>query len=281
MRVRVKGMIKRTISGICIALFMIIVFIFSGYPFVTNAFVSIISAMSIYEVLVITKYVEGKWLKAFAIILSVLIPFSSYLPHILDNYFILGFFTVVVILFMTMILYNNSFRFEHVCVIFCMSLIIPVLFSTIVMIREMSNGLYMMIFVFLTAWGSDCGGYIFGKMFGTSKFTPKISPKKTIEGVFGGVCSAVTGCLCLCAGVDIFFSEISVNYYLAVFYAVIGAVFAIMGDLSASVIKRCFGVKDFGSLIPGHGGIMDRFDSILFAAPSIYILMSISPVFIL
>ena len=67
---------------------------------------------------------------------------------------------------------------------------------------------------------------------------------------------------------------------MVVLYSVIGAVFGIIGDLSASVIKRCFGVKDFGSLIPGHGGIMDRFDSVLFAAPAIYILINIAPVYI-
>lgn len=273
-------MLKRVISGACIALVMIVIFIFSGYPFVTNAFVSLISAMAIYEILVVTKYVEGRWLQVFSIILSILIPFGQYFPHIIDNYFILGFFLIVIILFMTMILYHNTFSFEHICVIFCMSLIIPVLFSTVVLIRGMSEGLYLMIFVFLASWGSDSGGYIFGMLFGTAKFTPTISPKKTIEGVFGGIFSAVTACLCLAAAVDVFFAEISVNYFLVILYAAIGAVFAVIGDLSASVIKRCFGVKDFGSCIPGHGGIMDRFDSILFAAPSIYILMNISPIFV-
>lgn len=272
-------MLKRTVSAAVLVALMILVFIFSGYPFVTNIFVAAISAMAIYEVLVITKYVEGRWLEIFAFILAVAIPFAQYSPHLIENDFFLGFFVIALILFITMILYHKTFSFEHICVIFCMSLIIPVLFSTIVYIRQMEQGLFYMVFVFLAAWASDSGGYIFGKMFGTAKFTPTISPKKTVEGVFGGVFGSVTATMCFCAAIDIFYESIIVNYWLVLLYSALGAVFAVIGDLSASVIKRCFKVKDFGSLIPGHGGIMDRFDSILFTAPAIYILVNVAPIF--
>ncbi len=272
-------MLKRIISGICLAILMIAVFLFSEFPFVINAFAALISAMATYEVLVITKYAEGRWLEIFALILSITIPFAQYVPRITENDILLVFFVITVILFMTMILYNRTFSFEHICVIFCMSLIIPVLFTSMVYIRGMEFGIFLLVFVFLASWGADSGGYIFGMMFGTAKFTPTISPKKTIEGVFGGVFGAITACLCVCVAVDIFYSDVVVNYWLVVLYAAIGACFAIIGDLSASVIKRSFGVKDFGSLIPGHGGIMDRFDSVLFASPAVYILMNISPIF--
>ena len=265
-------MLKRTLSAIVITLVMIGVTLCSGYPLVLNFFVAAISAMSIYEVLVVTKYVEGKWLKTFALIIAVLIPFAGYTPRITENDFILAFFIIAVILFVTLILFHKTFSFEHICVIFCMAMIIPVLFSTLIAIRKLPNGIFAFVFVFASAWGSDCGGYLIGKLFGTAKFSPTISPKKTIEGVIGCVLAAM--------GIDICCDEITVNYTLVVLYAVIGAVFGIIGDLSASVIKRCFGVKDFGSLIPGHGGIMDRFDSVLFAAPAIYILMNIAPVYI-
>ena len=121
-----------------------------------------------------------------------------------------------------------------------------------------------MVFVVLASWGSDSGGvYLRYDVWYCERLPPTISPKKTIEGVFGGVFGAITACLCICVAVDIFYSDVIVNYWLVVLYAAIGACFAIIGDLSASVIKRSFGVKDFGSLIPGHGGIMDRFDSVL------------------
>ena len=273
-------MLKRTLSAIVITLVMIGVTLCSGYPLVLNFFVAAISAMAIYEVLVVTKYVEGKWLKTFALIIAVLIPFAGYTPRITENDFILAFFIIAVILLVTLILFHKTFSFEHICVIFCMAMIIPVLFSTLIAIRKLPNGIFAFVFVFASAWGSDCGGYLFGKLFGIAKFSPTISPKKTVEGVIGCLLAAVAACLCLSAGIDICCDDITVNYLLVVLYALVGAVFGIIGDLSASVIKRCFGVKDFGSLIPGHGGIMDRFDSILFAAPAIYILMNISPAFI-
>ena len=131
-------------------------------------------------------------------------------------------------------------------------MIIPVLFSTLIAIRKLPNGIFAFVFVFTAAWGSDCGGYLIGKLFGTAKFSPTISPKKTIEGVIGCVLAAIAATLCFSAGVDICCDEITVNYALVVLYAVIGAVFGIIGDLSASVIKRCFGVKDFGYLITGQ-----------------------------
>lgn len=273
-------MLTRIISGVVLIIILVLITLFSHLPFVLNAFVSAISAMAIYEVLVVTKYVEGKWLKVFSLTLAILIPFASYTPRITDNDFILAFFVVAVILFVTLILFHKTFSFEHICVIFCMSLIIPILFSTLITVRKLPNGIFAFLFVFIATWGSDCGGYLFGRLFGTSKFSPTISPKKTVEGVIGCVLAAIAACFCFSAGIDVCCDDIAVNYLLVTVYAVIGSVFAITGDLSASVIKRCFGVKDFGSLIPGHGGIMDRFDSILFAAPAIYILMSVSPVYI-
>ncbi|MBO4391758.1 MAG: phosphatidate cytidylyltransferase, partial [Clostridia bacterium] len=106
-----------------------------------------------------------------------------------------------------------------------------------------------------------------------------ISPKKTLEGMIGSVLSSFSAVIFVSYICDVLIESFTVNYIVAGICGLMGSVCAILGDLFASIIKRSFGVKDFGSVIPGHGGIMDRFDSILFVAPFIYVVLSIVPIF--
>ena len=110
------------------------------------------------------------------------------------------------------------------------------------------------------------------------KFAPHISPKKTFAGVIGALATAVSVCILIgyCAGKV---GTVPVDYVSLAICGVVGGMCAITGDLIASMIKRSFGVKDFGNLIPGHGGIMDRFDSVLFASPAIYLIITVMPAF--
>lgn len=118
--------------------------------------------------------------------------------------------------------------------------------------------------VFLTAFGTDIMAYFTGVALGKHKLCPNLSPKKSIEGAVGGV----VGSTVLCALFGYFVHpEVMV---ICVIIGVLGSVFAQLGDLSASAFKRQMGIKDYGNLIPGHGGILDRFDSVLFTAPLVY-----------
>ena len=148
----------------------------------------------------------------------------------------------------------------------------PVMLSFIYLTREgFENGNYLVWFIFLCSWGSDTCAYAVGVLIGRHKMTQKLSPKKSIEGAVGGVVGA--------ALLFVLYTHFAINRYSAtelplLLVAVLGAAGALVsmvGDLAASAIKRDHGIKDYGKLIPGHGGIMDRFDSVIIAAPLIFI----------
>ena len=137
-------------------------------------------------------------------------------------------------------------------------------------------GRYFILIPFVLAFLSDTGAYFAGRAFGKHKLAPVISPKKTVEGVFGGVFGAIVGMMLYCLVLQHFFN-FRVNYIFALIYGVIGSAAAVFGDLCFSVIKRQTGIKDYGNLIPGHGGILDRFDSMVVVAPLTELLMILLP----
>lgn len=145
----------------------------------------------------------------------------------------------------------------------------PVMLSFIDFIRMGENGIYMVWFILICSWGSDTCAYCVGKLFGKKKIFPVLSPKKSLEGCIGGVLGAA-----LIGFVYSWFVMVRKpeNLVVVVFICALGAVVSMVGDLAASAIKRNKGIKDYGKLIPGHGGIMDRFDSVIVTAPLIYFL---------
>lgn len=155
---------------------------------------------------------------------------------------------------------------------FCV-LYAPVLLSFLYLTRCLENGVYIVWMILIASWICDTCAYLAGMAFGRHKLAPVLSPKKSIEGAVGGVLgSALAGALFGWLFVERVVPDISFTWRFALIGAV-GAVFSQVGDLAASAIKRNRGIKDYSGLIPGHGGIMDRFDSVSFAAPVIYILV--------
>ena len=129
---------------------------------------------------------------------------------------------------------------------------------------------------FVLAFMSDTGAYFIGKAFGKHKLAPNISPKKTVEGVIGGVLGAVAGMLIFTAVLKHCFGY-QVSYIYGVIYGALGSVAAVFGDLCFSLIKRQRGIKDYGYLFPGHGGVLDRFDSMVIVAPLSELMLIILP----
>ena len=154
----------------------------------------------------------------------------------------------------------------------------PVMLSFLYIIRAgWSRGLYLSGLIFLCSWGSDTCAYCVGILFGKHKMTPKLSPKKSIEGAIGGIIGAA-----LLFGLYTYYvinpfspEQIKMNLGSAMCLGAVGAVISMTGDLAASAIKRDYDIKDYGKVIPGHGGIMDRFDSVIIAAPLIFIGLSL------
>lgn len=199
-----------------------------------------------------------------------------YLTMVLTKNFVWGLGCLVLLFLAEMFVY--VFRFPHyhanqVMTAFFCAFYPAVLFSFVYLTRELTYGIYLVWLIFISSWICDTCAYVTGMAFGKHKLAPVLSPKKSIEGAVGGVLgSALVGALFaklfLAPVVE---ENIAVTLFVA-FISAVGAVISQVGDLAASAVKRNHEIKDYGKLIPGHGGIMDRFDSVLFTAPIIYYL---------
>ena len=190
---------------------------------------------------------------------------------------LLGILIFWVLLFAEMMVSNMKLPFEKVGVCFAGGVVIPILLGAIVRIHNMENGRFYILIPFVLAFLSDTGAYFAGLRFGKHKLAPVISPKKSVEGVVGGVCGAILGMVIYCAVLQIGF-KFQVNYLFALLYGVLGSAAGVFGDLCFSVIKRQTGIKDYGNLIPGHGGILDRFDSMIVVGTLTEVLLLLLPV---
>lgn len=182
---------------------------------------------------------------------------------------------VLLIFFVTYVLAYPKYIFSQVAMIFAGLVYVTITLSCLYQIRCMEGGIYLVWISFIAAWGSDTCAYCVGKLIGKHKIPSPLSPNKTIEGCSGGVIGAA---LLAFLYAWLFKEKVIAMGYLPWQFLVMGAVGGILsqiGDLTASAIKRNYDIKDYGKLIPGHGGVMDRFDSILFTAPLTYILLHV------
>ena len=169
-----------------------------------------------------------------------------------------------------------KYRAEQVMGAFFCFAYAPVMFAFLYLTRELPYGEYLVWMIFISSWICDTCAYLTGISIGKHKMTPKLSPKKSIEGAVGGVLgSALVGGLYGYFLVEQVVEERQVTWIFVLISAV-GAVISQVGDLAASAIKRNHEIKDYGHLIPGHGGIMDRFDSVIFVAPAIYAVIRVT-----
>lgn len=190
------------------------------------------------------------------------------------------YFMITVILLLMSLMFVYVFAFpkytaNQVMATYFSLIYAPVMLSFIFLTRELEYGVYLVWMIFISSWISDTCAYLVGVLMGKHKLVPQLSPKKTIEGSIGGILgSALVGAL---FGFFLLDKTFGVNQF-GVMLAIIGAIGSVIsqvGDLAASAIKRNHDIKDYGNLIPGHGGIMDRFDSVIFTAPMIYFLVII------
>ncbi len=189
---------------------------------------------------------------------------------------LLGLLLFWVALFAEMMVSQGKLEFSKITVCLVSGAILPLLLSSLVRIHSWEKGRFFILIPFIMAFMSDTGAYFAGLSFGKHKLAPTISPKKTVEGVIGGVLGAILGMIIYGLVLNVFF-DMTVNFLYAVLYGALGAVAGVFGDLCFSVIKRQTGIKDYGNLIPGHGGILDRFDSMMVVGPLAEILLLLLP----
>ena len=173
------------------------------------------------------------------------------------------------ILLVYMIFNHDTIGFSEIAELFFATMYVAVPFAYIVLIRKVPAGNYLIWIVFITAWLSDTMAFAVGRKFGRNKLIPEVSPKKTVEGAIGGLAGSVIFNFILGVVCSVIF-DCAVYYLPLVALAIIAGVMSQLGDLAASCIKREHGIKDFSNLLPGHGGVLDRFDSVLFVAPVVY-----------
>ena len=170
---------------------------------------------------------------------------------------------------------QHILEFGDVAAVFISVTYVTVSFASMSLTRYMQNGVYIFGLVFVAAWMCDVFAYFTGRLFGKHKLAPHLSPKKTVEGSLGGILFAVFGCM-LYGFVVQKVSGLSANYLVLAALGFVLSIISQIGDLWASLIKREHGIKDYSSMLPGHGGVMDRFDSILAIST---VLMAVSMVF--
>lgn len=250
-------MVIRILSAIILLPLLFFVLINGGIPFYLG--VSVVSLMAIKEFYYAFKTKDLKPINILGYILSIFISIFFFFK--MDNIY-LG--TLFFILFFTacILVVLKKYNIMDVCVTFLGIIYVPYFLNYIILIRNTFNYKYIWI-VFIIAWMTDTFAYFSGYFFGKHKLIPEISPKKTIEGSIGGILGSIFSC-------TIFGYILDLNLLHMGIIGGLGSMIAQCGDLFASAIKRFLGIKDYGKLIPGHGGILDRFDSIIFTAPFVY-----------
>lgn len=265
-----KYMLTRIITAlIAIAVFIAVV---AADVCVLYVALAIVMLAMVYECMhVMTKSI---FVKAAAIISALVIMLGTFTG---------GLAAAVVLslmLFMALsVLLHGSTSHKEVFSVGFMTFYISLFMSYIGLMRD-EFGLCMMLIVFVTAWGSDTGAYFAGSFFGKHKLIPKVSPKKTVEGAVGGMFTAMLCCQILLFAATVCDVEMAGfvgfgGYVKIGAIGVVGSAFSQLGDLVASAIKRDCNVKDYGNIFPGHGGFMDRFDSVIFIAPMIYYMVTL------
>ncbi len=246
-------------------------------PEIASAIVlGMLLAISAYELMYRTGLVTHPRLVVYSAIMAFAISMWSYWGAV-RAYFLVMLLLFTALLFAEMMSDHIKVHFEMLAISFVAGAIIPYLLSSLVRILVLNVGRYVILIPFVVAFSSDAGAYFVGMKFGRHKLAPVVSPNKTIEGVFGGIAAATLSMLIYAVVLD-WPLKFNVNYGLALLYGFAGSLAGTYGDLCFSIIKRQTGIKDYGNLIPGHGGALDRFDSLIIVAPLMEALLLLLPV---
>lgn len=268
---------------VALIIFAPILYFSDTWPFV--AFAALMGLFSSYEILKCCG-LDRKWLISVpTMLLFAAIPVGT--RYVVPSKFLyIKLVCVVLLIYMFYLFACSVFskgkaQITDCCVAFTMCIYVIAGFCSMVFLRDMEGGAaYMFPLIFMGAWVTDTGAYFSGVALGKHKLIPDVSPKKTVEGAVGGI--VITTAVFVVYGFAISKAYgYSVNYAALAVMGVIISVISMIGDLIASLVKRHYNIKDYGKLFPGHGGVLDRFDSIIATSLFIFVLTNISEFFIL
>ena len=271
----------RLISGIILVAVMLALIIPGGIVLLIGSLViSLIGLMEFYRVLGVNKKAAGIAGYTAAVLYYVTLFFVPMQPE----WFILALAVGLLIAVLAFYVFTYpAYHAQQILGLFFGFFYVPLLLSYIYRTRELvffskstgayvEIGAYLVWLIFLSSWGSDTCAYCVGMLFGKHKMAPVLSPKKTWEGAAGGVAGAAVLTLIYSLVFQRTMGLSTPQIIGLTLVGAAGAVVSMIGDLAASAIKRNYDIKDYGKLIPGHGGILDRFDSVIFTAPAVYYL---------
>ena len=260
-------MLIRIISGaVALAAFIAVTIAPPPVFMIAMALLSVIGIFELFKTAGALKFTPLFITAAAGALIFCLYRFIPY-EHTLKIYLML--FAVVTVF--TVLFKHEEFKASDGAAAAALTLLICVSFGASSHLRDMENGGYFVWLPFVAAWSTDTLAYFSGMLFGKHKLCEKLSPKKTVEGALGGIVGAIAGTLIYTA-----FIPSDSNVFLAIAYGAVASALSQAGDIFASCIKREHGIKDFGNLMPGHGGVLDRFDSLLLTAPFTYVFITVT-----
>ena len=272
---------QRVLTGTLIFVLTVLLIIFSGY-IVYPITLSLLSLIAVFELLRVMGVEKKLFVALPAYILSAAFPMIAY--FVKNDAFLLYLLALAAAMFVYMLLLmgygvfsRGKVPFAKIAEIFTSVTYVTVAFSSLSLMRYLDEkvGIFVIALVFIVSWACDTGAYFVGMLFGKHKLIPEISPKKTVEGAVGGVVIATLAYLLFGFVLDSFIPDLKVNYLFLGIAGVLLSIASQLGDLVASLIKREYGVKDYGNLFPGHGGILDRFDSTISVSTLLMILCTV------
>jgi phosphatidate cytidylyltransferase len=235
-----------------------------------------ISAAIVYEILVATKYINNRWVAAVSLLFSAVVPVVlSYDINFINTRYVS--FALIIGLFVVMLFSHGKVKFAEVALVTFVTICVPFSMSCIIFLFDAFpvHRTFVLVYALTITWISDSGAFFTGTFLGKHKMAPNISPKKTWEGFAGGILTAALFGFLLGKGYEIILNAFEMTYKIDMLFLAILAVpcsiLGVLGDFSASILKRECAVKDFGNIMPGHGGVLDRFDSVLFVIPFVYL----------
>ena len=271
----------RIITAIVAIAIFVPICVFSDYIVFPIA-MAVLSAVGVYEMAKCLGLQKHLALTIPMYIIACVLPISRFLLLRQSHFFMVAMIAIFFMLMYSLsyvMLRKNIDKISDIITLYGLFVYIVGCFSSIVCVRYMASGKYIYLLVFLGAWVCDTFAYFTGRFLGKHKLIPEISPKKTVEGSIGGIVFTV-GAFALYGFIinSVYADKVYISYVLLIILGLASSVISQIGDLVASAIKRQYDLKDYGKLFPGHGGVLDRFDSVMLVAPVTYIVFLIASV---
>lgn len=258
-------------AAVALPLFFIVIYFLP--PICFTVAIVLLSCIAVYELLWRSKIVNSTPLMGVAYLMAIAIPIWAHFGFP-ERYVLPAVFLLVICVFLIWMGQQEKVGFRMVTATLFGAIVVPLFLSSTIGILHTEYGQFMILVPFIAAWMTDTGAYFSGVFLGKHKLAPRISPKKTVEGAIGGVLVCILSFLIYGLVMEHFFA-IGVDYLLLGMTGLVLSPIAEIGDLSLSLIKREYNIKDYGVIFPGHGGILDRFDSVLFTAPATFIVINL------